>query len=131
MADEYLHNRIDEILRQRIQMGAGDASEIYDYVGGYAKGKPMTKTDYNKRWKNKHGNLKGAKAAWDALQKKRAANKKTKDNPKTKKTKPKAKPKARKTKAKGLSEWQKLVKKYRRKGYSLAQISSMYRRGDV
>jgi undecaprenyl pyrophosphate synthase len=42
--DEQMHQRIDNILRQRILMGAGDSDEVMDYVGGLTG--PATKKQY-------------------------------------------------------------------------------------
>ena len=72
--EDYINRRVREILQQEVRMGAGEGDyfqDDMDYVGGYAKGHLVTKAQYKKSWKKKHGNLKGFATAWNKLEAKR------------------------------------------------------------
>lgn len=157
MTDDYIHRRINEILHQKVMMGAGDydymmdvaagddemevmATSGYQGVAGGA-GKPLTKKQYAERWMKTHaapktlaGVLKNKEfnTAWNALLKRRKEKAPAKKKAPAKRKAPAraapaapAAPKQRKAPKRSL--WSDLVKKYTKQGYSLQQVSAIYK----
>ncbi len=154
MTDDYIHRRINEILHQKVMMGAGDEDDDdYDsddeeemipaeigyrgVSGGY--GKPLTKKQYAQRWMKTHdtpktlaGVLKNKEfnKVWKNLLKKRKVKVPKKAPAKKKVSKRKApvrEPAQKKRKAPTQNVWMNLVKKYTKQGYSLQEISGIYK----